>query len=273
MLKSSRLESTLSIKKLIIRMPLFLLCASIVMVTSAFGAEDKYTMEDLRVLDKQGDYTQLIEHMNDIRPTKRNEEWQALVQRAAVKLLEQRLAANDENSALIVAENIFESNLSLQTSQEFMGLRRKAVIGAFTTCFQNRYSGGDCTEELRKIVNKQPVDRELAFKAGKLVRLNMNHRAAVPFFSKALKGQQNEKWCADKDVFLAVVSGMSVPEDRAKESQELGFSMCGDSLKTKLMGNFYENHSGYAGRNYCKILSEKNMLSEFQQAFCADIKK
>jgi hypothetical protein len=253
-------------------MQLFLFCVASVIISPVYAANEKYTMEDLYALDKQGSYMELISHMNDIGPTNRDEAWQTLVQHAVAKTVEQLSAAGDFYAAADLAEQVLDSNPVFKTSKEFMDLRSRAVINGFTLCYKDSYDGSECTQRLKNIVKKEPVDQELAFQAGKLVRLNLQSSAAVPFFIQALQGQQNAEKCGDPDVLQAVKSGMGLPPNDAKEAQELGFSICFDALKTQLTEDFYQS-SGYAAANYCDSLSHKKLLTEFQQTYCADLKE
>ena len=239
------------------------------LAASAYAADDKYTMEDLQVLSKEGNYIEVLQHMNDIRPTKRDDNWKAIVQTAVVKTLEKQLTAEDPYSAVNFCEQMLDTQPALKELKPFIDLRRKAVIKGFTLCYRNSYDGSQCTENLRGIVKKVLEDHELAFQAAKLVRLNSHSSVAVPFFIQALKDNPDRKICADEDLIYAVQSGIGMPPDRAKESLELGFSICFDTLKPHLMEDFYESH-GYALNNYCLSLKKKNALTEFQSAFCAD---
>jgi len=243
-----------------------LICILFGCIASAHAKDDKYTLEDLRVLDKEAKYAEVIEHITDSRPSQRDDEWNDIVHRAAVKTLEQQLTSEDPYLALDFADQMLDT---MRDSKEFMALRAQAVINGFRSCYRDSYYGSECTEKLRAQVNMTPDDRELAFKAGKLVRLNANPSAAVPFFTMALKDSENKNGCADEDVILAVESGIELPPERAKEAVELAFSTCFETLKPNLLEDFYAG-SGYAVVNYCKSLGEKGMLTEFQQAYCSD---
>ncbi len=245
------------------------LCALCLFVSSVYGADDKYTMEDLRALDKEGNHIELLEHMNDIRPSQRGDEWKTIVQRAILKTLEQQLTAEDPNQAINFAEQMLDTQPTLKDLKPFVSLRREAAMKAVTLCYRNSYDGSECTERLRGIVKKVPADHELAVQAAKLVRLNSHSSVAVPFFIQALKDNPDRKICALDDLIYAVKSGIGLPPDRAKPSLELGFSICFDTLKPHLLEDFYESH-GYAVRNYCDSLTQKKLLTEFQMAFCAD---
>ena len=244
----------------------FLICMFCGFVTSAFAGEDKYTIEDLKVLDKESKYAEIIDHLNDVRPSQRNDEWKAIQHRAAIKTLEKQLASEDPYLALDFADQMLDA---MRDSKEFMKLRSQAVIGGIQACYRDSYYSSECTDKLTAQVKQTPDDRELAFQAGKMVRLKANSAAAVPFFLMALKGGENKVGCADEDVLLAVTSGLGLPDERAKPAVELGFATCFETLKPQLLDDFYAS-GGYALSNYCKSLSEKSMLTEFQQAYCAD---
>jgi hypothetical protein len=95
-------------------MPVLLFCVAGIIGSLVYAAEDKYTMEDLRLLDKQESYQEILDHMNDIRPTKRTEEWTALVNRAVTKTLERQLATGDAYTALLWSEKMLDSIPALE---------------------------------------------------------------------------------------------------------------------------------------------------------------
>lgn len=238
-------------------------------VSSLYAADDKYTMEDLKVLDKEGKHIQVLEHMNDIRPSQRNEEWQVIVQRAVMNYLEKLATSEDSYMAFNFAEQMLDTQPTLKNDDAFINLRRKAVIRSIKDCYQNSYNGSECTDLLSTAIKKTPSDQELAFQSAKLVRLNTNSANAVPFFVQAMKDNPDLKKCTDEDLIIAVQSGMKLPPDKANAAFELGFSICYEPLKPYLLENFYKS-SGYATTNYCSSLSMKKALTPFQKAYCAD---
>ncbi len=237
------------------------------LASSTYGS-DKYTLEDLRLLDKEANYTEIVDHAKDIRPSQRGDEWKTLVQRAVIKTLEQKLASG-EGEAYLALDFSDQMLDIMRDSKAFMDLRSQAIIQGSGACYRNSYYASECTDRLSALVKKTPDDRDLAFQAGKLVRLQANSAAAIPFFTMALKGVNDKKQCADEDVVLAITSGVGLPPEQAKEALALGFSTCFEPLKSQLLEDFYASN-GYAVTNYCKALTEKKLLSEFQQAFCLD---
>lgn len=238
-------------------------------VSSVYAADDKYTMEDLKMLDKEGNHIQVLEHMNDIRPSQRNEEWKAIVQRATMTYLEKLVASGDAYAAFNFSEQMLDTQSALKDYDAFINLRRNTVLSFLKDCYQNTYSGSECTDLLNGAINKTPSDQELVFQAAKLVRLHTNAANAVPFFVQAMKINPDLKKCTDEDLILAVESGMKLPPDRASAAFELGFSICYEPLKASLLEDFYKS-SGYATTNYCSSLSMKKALTPFQKAYCAD---
>ena len=187
----------------------------------------------------------------------------------SMRTMERQLATGDAYTALLWSEKMLDSIPALKESKVFMDLHNKAIIDGSAWCYRNSYDGIECTERLSTIIQKDPEDKELAFKAGKLVRLNMHSATAVPFFIQALKGRSDPKKCADPDVLLAIKAGMGLSGKNAKGAQELGFSLCFNTLKIQLLEDFY-NSNNYAVVNYCDSLSKKKMLTKFQKAYCSD---
>lgn len=252
------------IKKFVVL--IILLCLSGSMVF----ADDKYTMEDLDYLYKQGNFMEILEHMNDIRPSQRSQEWTTIVHNSVIKALENQIKTQDDYTAHLFAEQMLDKIGSLKQNKEFMKLRHQVLLKGCVYCFKNYYGGAECLQQLKKIVQNDPENKTLAFEAGKIVRKHMNASEAVFFFLQAMKGQSNIEHCNDPDVLLAMKSGMALPEDRAENTLELCETVCFEKLKPQLQEDFYQAR-GYAGKNYCKLFKKKGMLTEFQKAYCSDI--
>ncbi len=127
-----------------------------------------------------------------------------------------------------------------------------------------------CVEPLKAVLNSEPTNTDLAWKAGKWARLNLNAAGAIPFFAKAgLKA--GDPRCKDPDVSLAVISGLGLPADSEKEivqqSQKIAFDTCWAAVSQELKKELKPN--SYISQNACPGLKKKGALSKTDAAKCA----
>ena len=112
-----------------------------------------------------------------------------------------------------------------------------------------------CVAGLRGYIKKHPKE---AFDAGKHVRLQMTHWAALEFFVPALKGKYPER-CADPDVSMAIVSGLGLPSDypAAASAKQLS-EICWEQVQPALL-KALDEPGGYVNGNLCPLLTAKSV--------------
>ncbi len=248
-----------------------LLCASLLVPSAAFAAE-KYTMEDLVALDEANDWGELIQHLEDVRPSKRKGKWKEMAERAAIGRIDEFVKRNEKQQAYAEAERIMMKVAVLKKSRKFLDKRAEVGLAMFQDCLNHR-GGKPCVDGLDGLVNTDPKNEDLAFKAGKVVRLGYNASSALRFFNRTLK--KNDKRCTDGDVVLAVKSGLSEPPgEGVKMATDIGFGRCSKAHEKALKAYFLDNApSGYTFQNMCAPMKKAKRLSKFQKAVCDDKKE
>jgi hypothetical protein len=255
-------------------------CAALLLVVCAHqisGAADQaYSMKDLRALADQGAWSELATHLEDIRPGERGADWNAVLEQTATGLLEQGGEANDAYNALAASDALIGRFPKLKASKPFMAKRAEVGLRAYGVCFQDNYSADRCLQELTKFVATDSKNLDLAFKAGKLARLNLKHWAAAPFFAKALVERSNDRRCDDKDVALAVLSGLALPsegyEPQYGASVKLATELCWQELKGPLTEQMASNGE-YFRQNTCAVFKSKNALEGEAANVCRKYQK
>ena len=240
-----------------------------VFVAGAARAEDheRYSIEDLRVLadGRGGDeptsgeaWREVVEHLQDVLPTRRGPEWQNIAAKAATGYVQGLLAEHKAEAALTAAEELRNKYPHLKRSQPFMAQRARAGLAGFTLCYQNERvpKPPTCNERLLAFIDADPNNTDLAMKAGKLVRLNQNHYSATPFFKRALAGRKGAAECKDEDLELAVMAGLGLPPDytQAVDAREVA-GLCADVLGAPIAAKLGEN-GGHFKENACTALGK-----------------
>jgi hypothetical protein len=123
----------------------------------------------------------------------------------------------------------------------------------------NSYDTGYCLEPLQKYAKTHP--KEL-FAIGKRARLQFKHWAALQFFEPALGASPAPAKCADEDVSLAIVSGLSQPADNAPNgiARRLLSGACFPSVRAAVEKEIVSsNGEGYLPQHACPIFAKKGI--------------
>ena len=129
----------------------------------------------------------------------------------------------------------------------------------------DRWDADACLEALQAYVKAHPPQ---AFAAGKVVTMNLNHWAAIPFFDKALATKADPARCADQRLALAVISGLALPnEDKDNKivaaASKILRTKCWAELQAPVTQALEESGaSGYIVANVCPVLAEKKQTSK-----------
>ena len=123
----------------------------------------------------------------------------------------------------------------------------------------NSYDTGYCLEPLQKYAKTHP--KEL-FAIGKRARLQFKHWAALQFFEPALGVSPTAANCADEDVRLAIVSGLSMPAEDAPNgiARRLLSGKCFPSVRAAVEKEIVSaNGEGYLPQHACPIFAKKGV--------------
>jgi hypothetical protein len=242
-----------------------LLCglAAIVLLGSPGWAAEKapYTLEELTALANQGSYRELLDHAEDVAPTKRDAAWRTLVEKAAVAHLEGAKQESDPFLGLLRAEELLKRYTFLAQSKAFLEIRRTVGLKGFEDCFDSDWAGGTCLEKLLGFVQRTPTNGPLAFDAAKLVMKKQVPYAAMPLFKIAISGAPDAAWCQDPDLYRCLFASLALPPDdgRAKDAIEIASGKCFGALKDELSGSL--DQGGFLTGNLCAVLKKKGGLA------------
>jgi len=139
---------------------------------------------------------------------------------------------------------------------------RLASLEDFGKC-TNAWDADTCLEALHAYVRAHPAQ---AFDAGKVVTLNLNHWAAIPFFDQALARKADPVRCGEARLALAVTSALALPSDSYAKivgaARSLG-TKCWPQLQAPLTQALEAGDaSGYLIANACPLLAEKKQTSK-----------
>ena len=227
------------------------------------GSAEAYGMADLKALSGKGQWEELIQHIEDVPPSKRNAEWDALLERAATELMTQ-YSNSSGYAAFRSAELLVERYPALTKSARFMAKRFEVSTVAFQNCLAETYDGSECLRSMQDFLKVGSPPPDVAFQFGKLVRGKLNHHLAVPFFHRGLQGKPaNAPECADQDLGLAVKSGLALPpaEENARLARDIAGESCFGVLESVIVAQLTARGSdSFDAKNICDVLKAKGAL-------------
>lgn len=234
----------------------------------------KYTMDDLLALGESQSWGELLEHVEDVRPSERKKPWKDLLDRAAIGQIDGLLEQKRFMEAHGTAEQLMTRFGLLKQSRPFMKKRGEAGLAAIAECLGNAYGGAQCLEQLDAFTKVDAKNAELAYAAGKLVvERGRMYPPAAPYFARAFEDKAvRAAGCKDPSVEASVLRALGQPPeyDNAKAASRVAFDHCYEALTKPLFAAFYAS-GGYEAQNLCAGFQRKKVkLSPFQSAFCQD---
>lgn len=192
-------------------------------VVFGLHAEERYTLEDLNALKATQSWQELLAHANDIRPSKRNKDWQKLVEQAAIGLFSQSLQAGDSGKAIYLGQEVLQTYPFLSQSKSFTISFSQALVNAAQPCI--RYSSEGCVENYGHLLATLSPAADVSFAEGVKVFQNVSKSLAVPFFASATK--QSAQYCSEEKVANALLYTLERPQNANFElAKEVATTVC-----------------------------------------------
>lgn len=201
---------------------------------SVLSSETPYTMEDLQALSSAQNWSELLAHVGDIRPTERNSDWEKLVQLGAVGAFNNYVSAGATDDAIGLGQHLLATYPFLSKSESFTQNFAKQLVPAAQPCI--KYSMEGCVENYGKLMASLSPAGEVSFEEGVKVFQAVSKSLSVPFFASAV--QASDKYCSDERVANALLYTLDRPKNvNFALAKHVATEGCG---KTKLKN--FENY-------------------------------
>ena len=246
-----------------------LLLLSVLLVPFAARAAT-YEMADLKALESQQGWRELVDHLGDIVPSKRDNDWKALAERSLTALLD-TFELKDEHKAQDALNQIDEQVKRwawLKQSKVFLARRADVGLKAFGMTFgSSRHSLGDdpWREHLKEFVAIDTVTSDLPLRAGKLLMGRLVADAAIVFFKPALS-KAGKPLCKDADVQKALVA--SWLEGSNKDDATAMTDTCWEELKPLLTAELGKASFSARKNSLCPYLGSKKAVPDELKSKC-----
>ncbi len=234
-------------------------------------------LAQLEALAAAENWHELGQRLTEVKPTERDDRWNALVEQAALGELTPLATASsgtpDERLAAI--ERYYPAFPSLRGSQKFAALRSTIGLDAFGRCFDDARGAAlqKCRDRLDRFVHTAPMSAQLAREAGVLVVHKLNHGNAAPFFAMAFEAPHGELACTAPELATAVIAGLDWPGDALEAKSALVLAdKCWASLRTEIVAEVArETQDSYYVHNSCPILMKYNAVTGLPAARCRSL--
>ena len=236
-----------------------------------------YALADLEALQKQSSWEELINHAEDIPPSQRAEQWNALVEEAATNYLGGLDVEKLALGGLTVADGLTRRYPTLKLSKPFMQKRADVGLRGFARCFELTVEPSDrdmCGNRLQGFSDGDPTNLDLARRAATLLaKAQARPAAAVPFFYRLIGKKKNAAECSDEGAQRSVVAALDLPKDdpRVAMATEIASQLCWDQMQNKLVDEVISERRGpghFYFENSCGFLVDKKALGTLQTNRC-----
>jgi hypothetical protein len=233
----------------------------------------KYTIEDLEALANSESWDELVSHLEDIAPAKRDKKWQGIAEKGAIGYVKNYKTDKNPLGGLFAADGLTKRYGLLKKSKPFMSLRAEVGLKGFEACFDMSWSGAECGDRFLPFIEADQGNAELAQKAAQLIIRKQFAYFSIPYYKLAVDwGKASKKVCTTPRLAEAVAAALGLPSDnKLVQPAQAVAEACFDHLKEGLTDKFAEGNS-YFVENSCPLLKKKKALTKTQEAKCGGSK-
>ncbi len=238
-----------------------------------FAFASTYEWADLKALERDKSWPELVEHLTDIVPSQRGPEWKALAEKAIAGVLDVDVVKDEDTAQamLFQIEALMKRFGWLQDSKAFMAKRAEVGLKAMGWTYnRSRHSSGDdpWLDSLKAFVAIDKQTGDLALRAAKLIMGRLVPLVAFPLFKTAL-AQGGATLCKDSDLQRSVLGALSDGLWKKEVSEVL--KTCWGELKPLLLNEVMKPDASRTVRmKLCVPLHEHNGLTSTEErARCA----
>ena len=222
-----------------------------------------YELADLKALDKDQSWRELVDHLNDIVPSKRDAEWKAIAERACSGVLDPSIKdAAAAQKTLVQIDELMKRFGFLSQSKVFLSKRAEVGFKALGWTFsESRHSSSDdpWLERVKEFVAADTSTPDLALRAAKLVCSRLVAIVAFPLVKTAL-AKGGKSVCKDTDVQKSLLGALSEGAWKAESGEAL--TTCWDEMKPLILAEVLKPDATRTLQlKLCPVLVERKGLT------------
>jgi hypothetical protein len=223
-----------------------------------------YEMADLKALDKDQSWRELVDHLTDVAPSKRDAEWKAMAERACSGVLDPAALKDPASGerALDQMDELMKRFGWLKDSKVFMSKRAEVGFKAFGWTFSDsRHSTGDdpWLDRLKAFVAVDALTPDIALRGAKAVTSRLVPVVAFPMFKTAL-AKGGKPLCKDAELQQSVLGAVTEGVWKSETGEVL--TTCWDEMKSVILAEVLKADATRTLQlKLCPVLVERNALS------------
>jgi hypothetical protein len=239
---------------------LLAVCALWVGCATTQAVAPSYPLAELKALESQLAWRELLTKATEVAPTKRDDQWKALVEKAAVGLLEEEHVKDESTAmqALSRSEMLLKDYAWLKTAPAFMAKRLEQGVKAWpwlASQYRNGRSERDWVTDIVAFAETDTVTAQAAQRLGKeVVMKRLIPVTAFRLYQLAYK-RDGAKLCAD-DGLPALLIGTFDEGSWGQEAADIA-TACWASVQPPLAEALKKAESKSYVKNVCAALKAK----------------
>ena len=230
-----------------------------------------YTLEDLTILKKQKNYFEFLNHALDIRPSKRNKNWEKMVQDMATGFISGAIEKKQISKDYFMFIEKLLSWPSLKNDEFFIIKRNQYGHKYIEECFKETEKTNICQKFLLDFWYNHK-DPELGLKLGKIIQKQNLNLETWQFYEIATKSPFSTFFCKDKNLKTALFKktielfNKNIIEEKKEVAllKKLAHSNCWKTFLPTLKKSLYSNQQIHREQAF-KILDLKKSLSQIER--------
>lgn len=161
-----------------------------------------YSIEDLEVLERDGNYEEFFQHAYDIRPSQRTRHWQDMAQSMAKKFYQDKKNLKIYSKETFLYSEKLAKIDSLKRDEFFNIYRNEFSVKYFRQCFQNKDLVGqkDCLADLKQFWNNSDQQEDMAYLLAKMIEETQIAEDLWPFYQKTTVAKDAHIYCAKSEI-------------------------------------------------------------------------
>ena len=116
-------------------MPKIFVLALALLALPSVAAKPVYQLKDLVALEKTKGWEELVQHLSDILPSERGDQWKALVTKALTERLSELMNQTDSNKTIEFLDTALSAYPFIKSNKPFMENRGIAGLAHYSSCF------------------------------------------------------------------------------------------------------------------------------------------
>ena len=251
---------------------------------SVASADDhKYTLKDLKALIDQKGYQEVLQHLEDIAPSERKQEWIDIAGQAAAAYL----ADAEDAQKLGIMVQVEKQYPALIKSSAYTKARLDAVPKAFSKCYESagsRYGGQSerlegydkCIEIGKKLIDSEPTNAALALAVAKApARTSYPHKAVGLWkIAITMAGKSSATVCKEPDLARGVVNSLYFAGGKTLEETNDVATICWAAVKKPVFDDVKKKDASDSFKvSACALASAQKDYGKADAAACADVPK